>query len=154
LIYNKGSIKADDSQTDFHIDKSREYYIFDVIPMGAVRMTKRDRIFTNPNHADPKKRQREVVTRYFKFQNDVWSEYTQKPFKFPTNLEVVFCIPMPLSWSEKKRQRMNRKPCLTRPDIDNLVKAIMDALKIEDGNVWKITAEKRYSYKGSIIIFT
>ena len=154
MIYNKGLKKADESQVDFHIDKNREFYIFEVTPMGAVRMTKRDRIFTNPNHADPKKRQREVVTRYFKFQNDIWDEYTKKIFEFPENLEVVFCIAMPTSWSEKKKQRMNRKPCKTRPDIDNLVKALMDALKIEDGNVWKITAEKRYSYKGSIIIFT
>ena len=154
MIHNKGLKKPDESQLDFRIDKNREFYILEVAPMGAVRMTKRDKIFTNPNHKDPQKKQREVVTRYFKFQNDIWNEYNLKPFTFPSNLDVIFCMPMPKSWSEKKRAKMNRKPCNSRPDIDNLVKALMDAIKMEDADVWKITAEKRYSYKGSIIIFT
>jgi Holliday junction resolvase RusA-like endonuclease len=44
-------------------------------------------------------------------------------------------------------------PVKTRPDIDNYVKGFMDALLIEDGFVWKITAEKRYAFQGSIIIY-
>lgn len=154
MIYNKGTKKPNESELDFKLDKNREYYIIEVAPMGAVRMTKRDRIFTNPNHPDPKKRQRTSVKKYFDFQNEVWKQYNEKPFLFPENLEIVFCIPMPSSWSNKKMEKMNRKPCLTRPDIDNLIKAFMDALKLEDGNVWKVSAEKRYSYKGSIIVFT
>jgi hypothetical protein len=30
----------------------------------------------------------------------------------------------------------------------------MDALKKEDSDVWKIKAEKRWAFKGSIIMFT
>ena len=42
---------------------------------------------------------------------------------------------------------------MKRPDLDNLVKAFMDALSVEDGYVWKITAEKRYSFNGSILVY-
>lgn len=153
FYHNPGVPKIKQEIKPFELDHNRTYYIFDVLPMGAVRMTKRDTIFTNPNHPDPKKRQRPEVTRYFDYQNKLWDQYSSKAFKFPNELEVVFCIPMPSSWSEKTKAKMNKMPCEVRPDIDNLVKAFMDALKIEDGNVWRVLAEKRYAYKGSIILF-
>jgi len=153
FVHNTGSKKTNIEALPFELDQTREFYIFDVIPMGAVRMTNRDRMFTNPNHPNPLKRQRVEVTRYFDYQNRLWEQYASKPFKFPNELEIVFLLPMPSSWSEKKKVKMNKMPCLTRPDIDNLVKGFMDALKIEDGNVWKVIAEKRYAYKGSVLLF-
>jgi Holliday junction resolvase RusA-like endonuclease len=60
---------------------------------------------------------------------------------------------MPDSWSEKKKEKMNALPCKVKPDIDNIVKGLMDALKDSDSDVWSIKAEKRWAYKGSIIIF-
>jgi hypothetical protein len=29
----------------------------------------------------------------------------------------------------------------------------MDAMSNEDGNVWKIISEKRYAYRGSILVY-
>jgi Holliday junction resolvase RusA-like endonuclease len=60
---------------------------------------------------------------------------------------------MPFTWSEKKKVRHNKKPVETRPDIDNYVKAFMDGLEVEDGFVWKVIAEKRYAFKGSILVY-
>ncbi len=51
------------------IDYSRQFFLFDVIPMGAPRMTQSDRWKTNPNHVDPRKRQRTSVTSYFQLMS-------------------------------------------------------------------------------------
>jgi Holliday junction resolvase RusA-like endonuclease len=60
---------------------------------------------------------------------------------------------MPATWSEKKKAQMNKQPVKTRPDLDNYVKAFMDSMSSEDGFVWKINAEKRYAYRGSVIVY-
>jgi Holliday junction resolvase RusA-like endonuclease len=74
-------------------------------------------------------------------------------FELPQVLDIVFLIPMPFTWSEKKKVKHNKTKVMKRPDLDNLVKAFMDALSVEDGYVWKITAEKRYSFNGSILVY-
>ncbi len=137
----------------YEIDYSRTFYLFDVVPMGAVRMSQSDKWKTNPNHFDPKKREREAVTRYRYFKSVIRNQANEMKFELKGVLEVVFLVPMPSTWSEKKKQRENKKPVKTRPDIDNYVKAFMDAIAAEDGYVWKINAEKRYAFKGSILVY-
>ena len=51
------------------LDHKRRFYLFDVIPMGAPRMTQSDKWKTNPNHIDPMKRQRRSVMNYYAFKN-------------------------------------------------------------------------------------
>lgn len=140
-------------ETKFEIDYNRKIYIFDVVPVGAVRMTQSDKWKTNPNHPEPKKRQRLEVTKYFKFKDSVREQAQKMNYKLGDTLEIIFCVPMPQSWSEKKKERMNKLPVKTRPDADNYVKAFMDSLAKEDGNVWFIKAEKRHSFQGSIIVY-
>jgi Holliday junction resolvase RusA-like endonuclease len=141
------------SEDVFSVDLKRKCHIIDVIPVGAVRMTKSDRWKTNPNHLDPKKRQRPAVTRYFSFKNSVVRECNKVGYEMKNYIDAVFFLPMPDSWSEKKKQNFNGKPHKSRPDIDNIVKGLMDALKKEDGDIWSIKVEKRYAYKGSILIY-
>jgi Holliday junction resolvase RusA-like endonuclease len=153
---NQPQIKLESNSneaSDYQIDYERYFYLFDVIPMGAVRMTQSDRWKLNPNHKDPLKRQREVVTRYFEFKDKIKAQSTEMKFKLSGVLEIVFLVPMPFTWSEKKKVKHNKQPVKTRPDIDNYVKAFMDALEFEDGFVWKIIAEKRYAFKGSILVY-
>ena len=149
---NKGINKII-SEDKYVLDRTQNYFMFDVIPMGAVRMTQSDKWKTNPIHPDPNKRQREVVRRYFKFKNDLFEQALQMKFELGTFLDAVYFIPMPTSWSEKKRKNMVGLPCKVKPDTDNITKAIKDALKIEDGEVWWEKAEKRWAYLGSIVIF-
>ncbi len=137
----------------YEIDYSRRFYIFDVIPMGAVRMSQSDKWKTNPKHTDPNKRQRQVVTEYFDFKTKIKAQAEEMKFLLPEVLDIVFLIPMPFTWSEKKKVKHNKTKVMKRPDLDNLVKAFMDALSVEDGYVWKITAEKRYSFNGSILVY-
>ena len=68
-------------------------------------------------------------------------------------LDVLFLIPMPKSWSKKKKEQMNGLPCKVRPDTDNLMKAIKDTFCKEDSHIWREIAEKRWAYTGSVIIF-
>lgn len=149
---NEGTTKVF-SQEKYQIDYTRKFYLFDVIPVGAVRMTKRDRIFTNPNHEDPLKRQRKSVTMYFAFKNQAVECAKQLGYVLGESLDAVFLTPMPDSWSEKKKDKMNGLPCKTKPDADNMAKAWMDSLKKEDSDIWVIHAEKRWATNGSILVY-
>ena len=141
------------SEGKYVIDRKRNYYLFDVIPMGAVRMTQSDKWKTNPNHPDPNKRQRESVRAYFKFKNDLFEQALEMRFELTTFLDAVYFMPMPQSWSDKKRESMIGLPCKVKPDTDNITKGVKDALKVEDGDIWWERAEKRWSYLGSILIY-
>mgnify|MGYP000847385067 CR=1 FL=1 len=61
----------------FEIDITRKCHLIDVIPMGAVRMTRSDTWKINPNHKNEKQRQRPAVTRYWAFKNKVVQECTK-----------------------------------------------------------------------------
>jgi len=61
---------------------------------------------------------------------------------------------MPKSWSLKKKKAMNGKPHRQTADIDNLLKALIDALLSEDKQVWDVHASKRWGETGQIRIYT
>jgi Holliday junction resolvase RusA-like endonuclease len=67
-------------------------------------------------------------------------------------LTVQFHITMPKSWSDKKKELMDGKPHQQKPDIDNLVKAVMDSLSSNDAHVYHITASKYWAKQGSVNI--
>ena len=68
----------------------------------------------------------------------------------PIALKVSFGIPIPNSWSKIKKQKAinNFIRPVTRPDIDNYLKCILDGLNnivfIDDSQVVEITASKTY----------
>jgi Holliday junction resolvase RusA-like endonuclease len=152
-FYNAGTTTLNVSKERFVLDKARRFYLFDVIPFGAVRMTKRDTIFLDPNHIDPKKRQRKAVTSYFQFKTTFALQAAQMRFVLGKELDAVYFLPMPETWSEKKKNRMNGMPHESKPDTDNITKAIKDTLKKNDSDVWWEKAEKRWAYRGYIIIY-
>ena len=78
----------------------------------------------------------------------------KEPFRGAVHLDLDFVFPIPKSWSKAKK--MNPPPHTSRPDRDNLEKAIGDALngiawdddaQICDGNV-----RKRYGTEPGIFI--
>lgn len=152
VVVNNGSV-LDIPPTKYVLDNSRSYIIFDVIPCGAVRMTKSDTWKLNPNHPDPKKRQRPAVAKYFAFKTALKTQADEIGFVLSKCLDAVYLIPMPESWSEKKKEKMNGMPCESRPDTDNITKSAKDALRKEDSDIWWEKAQKHWAYKGSIIIF-
>ena len=98
-----------------------------VIPLLAVgkpRMTQRD-----------KWQQRPSVVRYRAFADRLRAALgmTGKlTLLKPARLHVVCDFPMPASWSEKKRKELNGMPHTQKPDINNVLKGIEDALVEND----------------------
>lgn len=143
----------DVSREKYIVDYTRRFYLFDIIPIGAPRLTQSDKWKTNPNHPDPNKRQRKAVTQYFAFKTLLQLQANQMQFELGQILDALYLIPMPNSWSNKKKERMNGMPCEVKPDTDNITKAIKDTLRKNDSDIWYEKAEKRWAYHGSIIIF-
>ena len=154
-----GSYKFNDGTSSevevkkYVLDKTRRFYAFDVVPMGKPRMTQSDKWKTDPNHPDPNKRKREVVHRYHQLQNIIREQADKLGFVLKKTFEAVFFVPIPESFSGKKKKELVGMPCEERPDIDNYVKFFLDTMAKEDKSVWYIKAEKRWAYYGSIIIF-
>ncbi len=62
------------------------------------------------------------------------------PIMGPVSVEVVCTFACPVSWSKKKRAAMIHRPHTQKPDGDNLLKAVKDALNriawADDGQVF------------------
>lgn len=111
--------------------------------MGAPRMTRADAWKKRP-----------VVLRYWEFKDELRRQAAEARFVFPNaGAYIVFHIPMPASWSKKERDRMRGMPHQSKPDGDNLEKALLDTLLEEDCRVWHIAGrEKRWADEGCIEI--
>lgn len=57
---------------------------------------------------------------------------------------------MPNSWSAKRKAEFNGKPHQQKPDIDNYLKALMDALCATDEYVYDVHCQKYWAYEGKI----
>lgn len=75
------------------------------------------------------------------------------PLDCQLSVEVEVCLPVPASWSNKKRHACLRGDInpISRPDLDNFIKAALDALNgivfRDDCLITNLTARKRYSQK-------
>jgi len=151
-FHHKGT-KLQVNEGRYVVDNTREYYLFDVIPIGAPRMTQSDRWKTDPNHSDPNRRQRKTVTQYWYSKNRLIEQCEKMGFKLGKYFEAVYFIPMPDSWSEKKKDKMNGFPHESTPDSDNVTKFFKDSVKKNDSDVWLEKVEKRWAYCGSILVY-
>jgi len=113
--------------------------IYPIIPAAKPRMTQRDRWKKRP-----------VVLRYYAFKD----ECRLRGVKCAVGDSYKFTIPMPKSWSKKKRVEMDGEPhTLEKFDLDNLVKALWDAVLLHDGAMWRVGGlEKVWGYDGAIEI--
>ncbi len=125
-------------------------YTFNVIPIGAPRMTQSDKWKTNPHHPDPRRRQRPAVTQYFAFKDALIPQANLQRFKIGNRIDVIFHIPMPPSWSNKKKEELRGKPCKQKPDTDNLLKSFCDALTDDDSQIWDKRGRKFWADHGYI----
>ena len=131
----------------------QKLYVFDVNPCSAPRMTKSDSWKLDPNHKNPKQRQRPAVTKWFRYERTIQAISLQNRFKLQKSLNIHFFIPMADSWSKKKRAEKHLQPHDATPDIDNLLKGFMDASATQDSYVYRVTAEKTWSEKGYVVVY-
>ena len=101
-------------------------------------------------------RQRPCVLRYWAYKDGLNEKVSDKDWLIKKLLggtcEIEFYLPMPKSWSEKKKHSMAGEPHQQKPDIDNMLKAFLDCLMTEDSGVWKISCAKYWAFEGKIII--
>jgi len=107
-------------------------------PVPAPRMTRRDK-WLNPR--------RPCVQRYFDYRDVVQKAVGDLP-TVPHTMKFIFYFPVPDSWSKKKQAEMIGQKHRQRPDSDNCIKAVMDALFIHDGGVSDIVSSKRWCERG------
>ena len=108
-----------------------------ITPVAKPRQTRSD-----------KWKKRPAVMRYRAFADEVRAAGVE----IGETLSVVFHMPMPKSWSKKDRTEMLGKPHQQKPDIDNLVKALLDAVLGDDSHVYEIRAVKFWDEVGSFTI--
>lgn len=113
-----------------------------VEPMGAVRMTRRGKFTSKSAH------------KYLSYKNTIkWHVLKQvkhrEPLEGPLSVDVLFCMPIPKSWSKKKQRESVGGYHMKKPDADNLIKGVFDSLnKIvwqDDNQVAKMSAMKLYA---------
>ncbi len=113
---------------------------YPINPVAAPRMTRSDTWKHRP-----------VVDAYFSFRDEV----KLRQVSLPIPSKVIFWMPMWPSWSAKKKLEMDTTPHLQTPDIDNLLKALLEAVFRDcDARVWSVWSEKRWSSVPGIEVIT
>ena len=74
----------------------------------------------------------------------------------PIKLTIEFHFPLLKSWSNKKHVAMVGQYKRTKPDIDNLIKTVLDAanghLWNDDNQIVEITSFKKYAEEAKVIM--
>lgn len=110
---------------------------YNIVPVPKPRMTRSDKWKKRPS-----------VMKYRAFADEV--RYQIKDIPVPYH--VIFVLPMPKSWSRKKRLEMAGEPHQQKPDKDNLEKGFLDALFDDDSHVWDGRVSKIWGDVGQIIV--
>lgn len=124
----------------FNIEKFK--YVFDTAPHSAPRMTRSDRWKKRP-----------IVVSYFAFKDEVRLKANLMGYKLSGVLDILFVVPMPKSWSKKKKREMYLTKHEQTPDRDNYLKAFQDAFNEDDSFVWDGRTTKIWGEKPYIIIY-
>ena len=117
------------------------------IPQGRPRFTKTGHAYDPERSRNYKQLVRFWVTQHLKKIDD-W-----KPFENALCVDLTFYMGIPSSWSKKKRiqaiQGQIRPTSKRLGDLDNIVKAILDAnnglLWVDDCIITDLSARKRYT---------
>lgn len=122
--------------------------ILNITPQTHVRATQGDSIFFRI----PREKLRPAglkrllrLERYNKYKVDLLAESKAKQFVLPPiGASITFFIPVPNSWSKKKKKLHHGRFHQSKPDIDNLTKAILDSLMTEDKQIAHLEVQKRW----------
>ncbi len=122
--------------------------ILNITPQTHVRATQGDSIFfriprekLRPSGLSRLKR----LERYNNYKIELGAEAKSKGFIFPpVGASITFFVPVPPSWSKKKKKLYHGTFHQSKPDLDNLLKALMDSLMAEDKQIAHIELAKRW----------
>ena len=119
-----------------------EYELFfevDPVPKGRPRFTRTGHAYT------PKK-----TAQYEKQIRAIYDLHRGAFFEGPISIKLVFNMPIPKSTTKKMKRQIEDGliQYTKKPDLDNLAKAVLDALNgiafADDSQIVKLNMEKRY----------
>ena len=111
---------------------------YEIDPVAKPRMTRSD-----------KWKQRPAVMKYRSFADEVRRQEIKVR---ECGSRITFVVPMPKSWSKKKKLEHLGRPHQTVPDIDNFLKALLDAIYESDAHIWDIHPRKIWGEIGMITV--
>jgi Holliday junction resolvase RusA-like endonuclease len=103
-------------------------FVFDITSVTKPRQTRADVWKKRP-----------CVMKYRAFADEVRAAKVQLP---PLGAYIVFHLPMPKSWSKKKRAAMNGNTHKQRPDCEDLWKILADAIYDMDAHTHDVRISK------------
>ena len=115
--------------------------VFNTRPVPKPRMTRRDKWLQRP-----------TVMRYRSFKDDINLQANVAGYCLPNEFKVTFGMPFPRSFGKVKRDKLVGTPHTQKPDVDNLLKALMDSLKDQDQDVWHVEARKVWAYGDGFVL--
>lgn len=102
-----------------------------VSPVAKPRSTRRDKF--NPSKA---------VLKYRGFCDDFNTAAAEHGFALGEAVSIQFYVPTPPSVGARKAEALWGTPHQQRPDLDNFVKAVLDAPKQDDSHIWYLSVSK------------
>jgi Holliday junction resolvase RusA-like endonuclease len=121
------------------------------VPKGRPRFTRFGKVYTPPK-----------THNYEKVIGEYWKQAT-RGFKFEREqavcVNVVFGLPIPKSTSKHKKEDMLNDTIkhIKKPDVDNLLKAVLDGLNgiawADDSQVIRVCASKIYSTEPYVYLY-
>ena len=114
------------------------YRLYPIEPMAKPRQTRKDKWNPGPE-----------VLRYRSWADEV----RLRGIAVQPGDRITFVVPMPRSWSRTKRSLSVLTPHKSVPDVDNLLKALLDAvLPGGDQAYWCCTIRKLWGWQGAIVV--
>ena len=131
--------------------KTEIFFPFEPKPKGRPRFTRGGHAYTPKKTHDYEK---ELKEYYYQFADDF--------YRCAIQIRLTFNMPIPKSTTKRDRRLISEGvfKFTKKPDVDNLVKAVLDALNgvafEDDSLITKIVAEKKYteSESGTQMIIT
>lgn len=82
------------------------------------------------------------------------SQQPKEPIDEMVAMSIIFLLPRPKRLCTKKASALHLVPCTSKPDLDNAVKAVLDALTQagwfkDDALVYSVFVEKYYADQGA-----
>lgn len=80
------------------------------------------------------------------------------PIEAPVSVDIAIAVPVPASWSKRKREHALAGTLMPtgKPDLDNCIKLIADALNgivwRDDKQIVRIAASKRYAVVAETVL--
>lgn len=127
---------------------SKKFHRFNLTPQTHVRATQGDRIFFRipRDKLRPAGLKRLLrLERYNNYKIALGALAKEQHFVLPPQgAWVRFYIPLPRSWSQKKKDRYHGTLHQSTPDVDNLLKAAGDSLFSQDKHIAHIQVSKHW----------